>query len=121
MTLAGLELGLLTMKKGEFSRFLLQPQYAYGEMGCPPFIPAAAAILYEVHILDYLDSGQVDEFIAMSSVGFHRRTLCIKALFSHFIAGLPCSQEKCEICFLNMGGLEANGIKKNILFSGFIP
>ncbi|PWA27518.1 hypothetical protein CCH79_00000105, partial [Gambusia affinis] len=67
VTLAGLELGLLTMKKGEFSRFLLQPQYAYGEMGCPPFIPAAAAILYEVHILDYLDSGQVDEFIAMSS------------------------------------------------------
>ncbi|XP_032441726.1 inactive peptidyl-prolyl cis-trans isomerase FKBP6 isoform X1 [Xiphophorus hellerii] len=67
VTLAGLELGLLTMKKGEFSRFLLQPQYAYGEMGCPPFIPAAAAILYEVHVLDYLDSGQVDEFIAMSS------------------------------------------------------
>ncbi|XP_007561093.1 inactive peptidyl-prolyl cis-trans isomerase FKBP6 isoform X2 [Poecilia latipinna] len=67
VTLAGLELGLLTMKKGEFSRFLLQPQYAYGEMGCPPFIPAAAAILYEVHVLDYLDSGQVDEFISMSS------------------------------------------------------
>ncbi|KAM4713108.1 inactive peptidyl-prolyl cis-trans isomerase FKBP6 [Anableps anableps] len=67
VTLAGLELGLLTMKKGEFSRFLLHPQYAYGEMGCPPFIPAAATVLYEVHILDYLDSGQVDEFIAMSS------------------------------------------------------
>lgn len=66
VTLAGLELGLLTMKKGEFSRFLLQPQYAYGEMGCPPFIPAAAVVLYEVQILDYLDSGQVDDFIAMS-------------------------------------------------------
>ncbi|XP_005917666.1 inactive peptidyl-prolyl cis-trans isomerase FKBP6 isoform X1 [Haplochromis burtoni] len=69
VTLAGLELGLLTMKKGEFSRFLLQPQYAYGEMGCPPFIPAAAVVLYEVQILDYLDSGQVDDFIAMSLVG----------------------------------------------------
>ncbi|CAI5683396.1 unnamed protein product [Oreochromis niloticus] len=66
VTLAGLEVGLLTMKKGEFSRFLLQPQYAYGEMGCPPFIPAAAVVLYEVQILDYLDSGQVDDFIAMS-------------------------------------------------------
>ncbi|XP_005725080.1 inactive peptidyl-prolyl cis-trans isomerase FKBP6 isoform X4 [Pundamilia nyererei] len=66
VTLAGLELGLLTMKKGEFSRFLLQPQYAYGEMGCPPFIPAAAVVLYEVQILDYLDSGQVDDFITMS-------------------------------------------------------
>ncbi|XP_036941726.1 inactive peptidyl-prolyl cis-trans isomerase FKBP6 isoform X2 [Acanthopagrus latus] len=66
LTLAGLELGLLTMRKGEFSRFLLQPCYAYGDMGCPPFIPAAAVVLYEVHILDFLDSGQVDEFIALS-------------------------------------------------------
>lgn len=76
MTLAGLELGLLTMKKGEFSRFLLQPQYAYGEMGCPPFIPAAAVVLYEVQILDYLDSGQVDDFIAMSLVG-RLQVLCL--------------------------------------------
>ncbi|XP_075940983.1 inactive peptidyl-prolyl cis-trans isomerase FKBP6 [Anarhichas minor] len=66
VTLAGLELGLLTMRKGEFSRFLFQPQYAYGDMGCPPLIPAAAVILYEVQILDFLDSGQVDDFITMS-------------------------------------------------------
>ncbi|XP_049445250.1 inactive peptidyl-prolyl cis-trans isomerase FKBP6 [Epinephelus fuscoguttatus] len=66
VTLAGLELGLLTMKKGEFSRFLLQPQYAYGDMGCPPLIPAAAIVLYEIQILDFLDSGQVDDFIALS-------------------------------------------------------
>ncbi|KAM9840279.1 inactive peptidyl-prolyl cis-trans isomerase FKBP6 [Aulostomus maculatus] len=66
VTLAGLELGLLTMKKGEFSRFLFQPQYAYGDMGCPPLIPAAAVVLYEVHILDFLDSGQVDDFITLS-------------------------------------------------------
>lgn len=76
VTLAGLELGLLTMKKGEFSRFLLQPQYAYGEMGCPPFIPAAAVVLYEVQILDYLDSGQVDDFITMSLVG-RLQVLCL--------------------------------------------
>uniref|UniRef100_A0A3P8RJR4 peptidylprolyl isomerase n=1 Tax=Amphiprion percula TaxID=161767 RepID=A0A3P8RJR4_AMPPE len=56
------------MKKGEFCRFLLQPQYAYGDMGCPPLIPAAAVVLYEVHILDYLDSGQVDEFIEEQNV-----------------------------------------------------
>lgn len=72
VTLAGLEMGLLTMQKGEFSRFLLQPQYAYGELGCPPFIPAAAVVLYEVQILDFLDSGQVDDFMALSLVGsFH--------------------------------------------------
>ncbi|XP_028253703.1 inactive peptidyl-prolyl cis-trans isomerase FKBP6 [Parambassis ranga] len=66
VTLAGLELGLLTMRKGEFSRFLFQPQYAYGDMGCPPIIPAAAVVLYEVQILDFLDSGQVDDFTALS-------------------------------------------------------
>ncbi|XP_056284927.1 inactive peptidyl-prolyl cis-trans isomerase FKBP6 isoform X1 [Pseudoliparis swirei] len=76
VTLGGLELGLLTMRKGEFSRFLFQPQYAYGDMGCPPFIPAAAVILYEVQILDFLDSGQVDDFIAMSPVGMLQVSRC---------------------------------------------
>ncbi|XP_018551539.1 inactive peptidyl-prolyl cis-trans isomerase FKBP6 [Lates calcarifer] len=66
VTLVGLELGLLTMQKGEFSRFLFQPQYAYGDMGCPPFIPSSAVVLYEVQILDFLDSGQVDDFVALS-------------------------------------------------------
>lgn len=66
VTLCGLELGLLTMKKGEFSRFLFQPDYAYGEMGCPPLIPPAATVLYEVQVLDFLDSAQVDEFFALS-------------------------------------------------------
>ncbi|XP_062309887.1 inactive peptidyl-prolyl cis-trans isomerase FKBP6 isoform X1 [Osmerus eperlanus] len=66
ITLCGLELGLLTMKKGEYSRFLLLPEYAYGEMGCPPLIPPMASILYEVQVLEFLDSAQVDEFFALS-------------------------------------------------------
>ncbi|KAG7508799.1 hypothetical protein JOB18_024773 [Solea senegalensis] len=66
VTLAGLELGLYTMKKGEFCRFLFQPRYAFGEMGCPPLIPAAATVLYEVQLLDFFDSGQVDEFLTLS-------------------------------------------------------
>lgn len=66
VTLHGLELGLMTMQKGEFSRFLFQPQYAYGDIGCPPFIPPSARVLFEVHVVDYLDSGQVDSFVEMS-------------------------------------------------------
>ncbi|XP_060768461.1 inactive peptidyl-prolyl cis-trans isomerase FKBP6 [Neoarius graeffei] len=66
MTVWGLDLGLRTMRKGEFSRFLMQPTYAYGEMGCPPLIPPWATVLYEVQVLDYLDSAQVDEFFALS-------------------------------------------------------
>ncbi|XP_070843666.1 inactive peptidyl-prolyl cis-trans isomerase FKBP6 [Chaetodon trifascialis] len=65
LTLAGLELGVLTMKKGEFSRFLFQPKYAYGNMGCPPFIPAAAVVLFEVELIDFLDTEQVDNFMAL--------------------------------------------------------
>ncbi|KAJ8266567.1 hypothetical protein GJAV_G00131970 [Gymnothorax javanicus] len=66
VTLYGLELGLLTMKKGEFSRFLFLPNYAYGQIGCPPLIPPSATVLYEVQVLDYLDSAEVDDFIALT-------------------------------------------------------
>lgn len=69
VTLAGMELSLLTMKKGEFSRFLFEPQYAFGDLGCPPNVPGAAVVLYEIHVIDFFDSGQVDDFIALSLVG----------------------------------------------------
>ncbi|XP_072516501.1 inactive peptidyl-prolyl cis-trans isomerase FKBP6 [Salminus brasiliensis] len=66
MTLCGLELGLLTMRKGECSRFLFKPSYAFGDMGCPPLIPPVATVLYEVQVLDFLDTAQVDNFFAMT-------------------------------------------------------
>ncbi|KAG7282096.1 hypothetical protein CRUP_023612 [Coryphaenoides rupestris] len=65
ITLAGLELALLTMKKGEFAHVLLQPPYAYGEMGCPPLIPPAATVLYEIQVVDYFDSAQADHFVGL--------------------------------------------------------
>ncbi|KAJ3606730.1 hypothetical protein NHX12_026249 [Muraenolepis orangiensis] len=61
----GLELGLMTMKKGESSRFLLQPQYAYGEMGCFPLIPPASTILFEVQVFDFLDMAQAHHFFTL--------------------------------------------------------
>nr|XP_057913456.1 inactive peptidyl-prolyl cis-trans isomerase FKBP6 isoform X2 [Doryrhamphus excisus] len=66
LTLPGMEFGLLTMRKGEFSRFLLQPCYAYGELGCPPLIPAASPVLFEIQILDIFNSGEVDDFVTLS-------------------------------------------------------
>lgn len=66
----GLVLGLQTMRRGEFSRFLMQPRYAYGEMGSPPVIPPCATVLYEVQVIDYLDTAQVDDFFALSPVSF---------------------------------------------------
>uniref|UniRef100_W5LY61 peptidylprolyl isomerase n=2 Tax=Lepisosteus oculatus TaxID=7918 RepID=W5LY61_LEPOC len=66
VTLVGLEVGLLTMRKGEFARFLFLPDYAYGAMGCPPLIPPAATVLFEVHLLDFLDTAEVDSFFDLT-------------------------------------------------------
>jgi FK506-binding protein 6 len=30
---------MATMRKGEISKFIFSPAYAYREMGCPPRIP----------------------------------------------------------------------------------
>ena len=37
--IAGWDVAVSTMRKGELSRFLISPVYAYGELGCPPRIP----------------------------------------------------------------------------------
>uniref|UniRef100_A0A673YN11 peptidylprolyl isomerase n=2 Tax=Salmo trutta TaxID=8032 RepID=A0A673YN11_SALTR len=60
--------------------FLFLPAYAYGEMGCPPLIPPVATVLYEVQVLDFLDSAQVDEFFAMSSE--EQNTVPLSTLFN---------------------------------------
>ncbi|XP_039202142.1 inactive peptidyl-prolyl cis-trans isomerase FKBP6 isoform X1 [Crotalus tigris] len=62
ITLRGMEVGLLTMRKGELARFLFQPNYAFGTLGCPPLIPPNATVLFEVELLDFLDSAESDRF-----------------------------------------------------------
>ena len=37
--LAGFDVAVGTMRKGEISKYLFSPDYAYREMGCPPRIP----------------------------------------------------------------------------------
>ncbi|XP_062486448.1 inactive peptidyl-prolyl cis-trans isomerase FKBP6 [Pezoporus occidentalis] len=65
ITLLGLEVGLLTMKKGELSRFVFTPDYAYGRQGCPPLIPPSATVIFEVEVLDFLDSAESDAFFEL--------------------------------------------------------
>ena len=50
----GWEIAIPTMKKGEKSRFLIKPEYAYGKMGCPPRIPAQAT--GKSNFMKYFDS-----------------------------------------------------------------
>ncbi|XP_074450610.1 inactive peptidyl-prolyl cis-trans isomerase FKBP6 isoform X2 [Larus michahellis] len=67
ITLLGLEIGLLTMKKGEVARFVFTPDYAYGQQGCPPLIPPNATVMFEVEVLDFLDSDESDAFFELTA------------------------------------------------------
>ncbi|NXX12901.1 FKBP6 isomerase, partial [Podargus strigoides] len=67
ITLRGLEIGLLTMKRGEVARFVFTPDYAYGQQGCPPLIPPNATVTFNVEVLDFLDSDESDTFFELTA------------------------------------------------------
>lgn len=47
----GWDIGVKSMKKGETSLLTCKPEYAYGEQGAPPKIPANATLQFEVELL----------------------------------------------------------------------
>ena len=49
----GWEIGIASMKKGEKAKFILQPEYAYGENGNPPAIPENACLRFVVELIDF--------------------------------------------------------------------
>jgi len=51
----GWDLGVATMKKGELAVLTCRADYAYGENGSPPTIPANATLKFEVELLDWDD------------------------------------------------------------------
>lgn len=82
ITLWGMELGILSMRRGELARFLFKPTYAYGTLGCPPLIPPNSTVLFEIELLDFLDSAESDKFCALSAVssGMQMSTLHRKSV-----------------------------------------
>ncbi|XP_036370759.1 inactive peptidyl-prolyl cis-trans isomerase FKBP6 isoform X1 [Octopus sinensis] len=62
----GWEIALLTMKKGEISWFLIQPEYGFQETGCPPRVPRNATALFEIEILSISDRVNVGDYFLMS-------------------------------------------------------
>ncbi|NXI40821.1 FKBP6 isomerase, partial [Galbula dea] len=67
ITLQGLEIGLLTMRKGEAAVFVFTPDYAYGQQGCYPLIPPNATTVFEVELLDFLDTAESDTFFELTA------------------------------------------------------
>jgi len=55
----GWDEGVKTMKKGERSIFTLKPEYAYGEAGSPPKIPANSTLVFDVELLHWNDEVDV--------------------------------------------------------------
>ncbi|KAE9539346.1 hypothetical protein AGLY_004598 [Aphis glycines] len=60
--LPGLEIGIKTMTLGEHARFIIKPELAYRELGCPPRIPPNATILFDVHLVSYLSPDNILTF-----------------------------------------------------------
>ncbi|XP_071447852.1 inactive peptidyl-prolyl cis-trans isomerase FKBP6 [Hetaerina americana] len=64
--LPGLEIAVRSMCRNERSWFLIQPHLAYGKLGCPPRILPDATVLFDVHLLDCIDSGGAANFDALT-------------------------------------------------------
>lgn len=47
------DIGVATMKKGELALLTCKPEYAYGETGSLPKIPANATLEFEVELFDW--------------------------------------------------------------------
>lgn len=58
----GLEMGIKTMKKYEIAHFIIDPDYAFGERGCPPRIPADAEVMFTVQLCDFVDNAAADTY-----------------------------------------------------------
>lgn len=65
----GWDVGVATMRKSELSRFLVNPSYAFGDIGCPPRIPPGATSEL-MHI--YVASGMLNIMSYLFTSG-HRK------------------------------------------------
>jgi len=50
----GWDFAIATMRKGELAKFTLQPEFAYGEAGSPPAVPANATLVFEVELISWI-------------------------------------------------------------------
>jgi hypothetical protein len=57
----GWSLGVPTMKVGELSRFVIDPQYGYGDAGSGEKIPGGATLVFEIELLRIVLSYKRDE------------------------------------------------------------
>ena len=64
--IVGLDVAVSTMRKGELSRFLISPAYAFGELGCPPRIPPNSIMIIDVELTSFIDYSPVVIYNSLS-------------------------------------------------------
>ncbi|XP_012264923.2 inactive peptidyl-prolyl cis-trans isomerase FKBP6 [Athalia rosae] len=87
MLIPGLDIGIQTMKKYEQSVFVINSDYAYGAMGCPPRIPPNEDVLFIVILESFIDNAAADTYESLDKE--ERRSLAIsfpKAMAFHITA-----------------------------------
>lgn len=74
----GLDLGVATMHKGEVAKFMLQPEFGYGEEGSPPKIPPDAPLVFTVELISWVEKddlfgdGSVIKSLIEEGTGFDK-------------------------------------------------
>lgn len=63
--LPGIELAVKSMLAKERSEFLIQPQYAFGDMGCPPRVPQKAEILAKIELLNFVQEAEAEALLSL--------------------------------------------------------
>jgi len=85
---------LKTMTRGEVADFIVEPEYAFGAMGCPPRVPANCRLLLqlrlvdwsseEVDIMDAMDEEQREQLSAEQVIAFVEKILKNRKIFKYF-------------------------------------
>ncbi|XP_065226166.1 inactive peptidyl-prolyl cis-trans isomerase FKBP6 [Planococcus citri] len=57
--IVGMVIAIQSMKRGEQSKFLLDPEYAYGKLGVPPRILPNTTILLHLELIDFTENEDV--------------------------------------------------------------
>ena len=63
--LPGLDIAIRSMKSHEKSEFIIESNYAFGVMGCPPRVPEKASILARIELLNFFEEGEADAILSM--------------------------------------------------------
>lgn len=69
----GLYFGLLTMREGEKAYLIVEPQFAFGKLGCPPRIPGDASVLYVIQVIQVFQEGTIGDYFTLSPEEQHKK------------------------------------------------